>query len=191
MGVSAKSVRAVFLDRDGTIIRQVELLHKVSEVKLLPKAAQAIRRLNGLGYLVVVITNQPVVARGIIGEKEVDKIHAVLIKRLKKCGARLDAIYYCPHHPEANVKKYRIKCRCRKPNIGMILKAVKDFGIDLKKSFMIGDSTRDILAGNRAGLKVILVKTGHGGKDVWQFKSKPDFVVKDLTEAVKIIKKFS
>lgn len=190
MGVGAKGLkRAVFLDRDGTIIKQVELLHKVSEVKLLPGAARAIKEINKLGFLAIVITNQPVVARGIISPKEVDKIHAVLIDRLNKKGARLDDIYYCPHHPEANMEKYRVKCRCRKPNIGMILKAAKQSGLNLKKSFMVGDSTRDVLAGNRAGLKVVLVKTGHGGKDVWQFRSKPDFVVKNLSEAVKIIKK--
>jgi len=191
MGVSAKGLKkAVFLDRDGTIVKQVELLHRVSEIRILPGAAEAVKKLNKLGYLAIVLTNQPVVARGIIGEKEVDKIHAVLIERLNRKGARLDAIYYCPHHPEANVKKYRIKCRCRKPNIGMILKAAKKYGINLKKSFMVGDSTRDILAGNRAGLKVILVKTGHGGKDIWQFKGKPDFIVDNLSAAVKIIKNF-
>jgi mannose-1-phosphate guanylyltransferase / phosphomannomutase len=182
--------RAVFLDRDGTIIKQIELLHKVSDVKLLPQAARAIRDLNHLGYLTVIVTNQPVIARGISTPKEVDKIHAVLIGRLKRGGAKIDAVYFCPHHPEATLKKYRMRCKCRKPEIGMILSAAKKYGIDLKKSFMVGDSTRDTQAGNRAKLKTILVKTGHGGKDVWQFKSKPDFVVKNLSGAVKIIKKF-
>ncbi|OGZ00136.1 MAG: hypothetical protein A2945_00390 [Candidatus Liptonbacteria bacterium RIFCSPLOWO2_01_FULL_52_25] len=182
---------AVFLDRDGTIIRQVELLHKVSEVKLLPGVAQAIREFNRLGYVTVIVTNQPVVARGISTPKEVDAIHAFLMGRLKKGGAKIDAVYFCPHHPEATLKKYRMKCKCRKPEIGMILQAAKKHGIDLKKSFMVGDSTRDTQAGNRAKLKTILVKTGKGGKDVWQFEAKPDFVVKDLNAAVRVIKKFS
>jgi mannose-1-phosphate guanylyltransferase/phosphomannomutase len=182
---------AVFLDRDGTIIRQVELLHKKSDVKLISGAASAIKAFNDLGYLTVVVTNQPVVARGIIGPKEVDEIHALLIDRLGKQGAKIDAIYFCPHHPQANVKKYRMKCKCRKPEIGMILDAAKKYNIDLKKSWMVGDSTRDTLAGNNAKLKTILVKTGHGGEDVWQFEGKPDFVVKDLGAAAKIIKKFS
>ncbi len=179
---------AVFLDRDGTIIRQVELLHKPSEVKLLPGAARAIQAFNKLGYLTVIVTNQPVIARGIIGSKEVDEIHALLINRLGRCGAKIDAVYFCPHHPKANVKKYRMACKCRKPEIGMILQAAKKYNIDLKKSFMVGDSTRDVLTGNRAKLKTILVKTGHGGKDVWQFENKPDFVVRNLGEAAKIVK---
>jgi mannose-1-phosphate guanylyltransferase / phosphomannomutase len=182
---------AVFLDRDGTIIRQVELMHKKSDLKLIPGAASAIATFNKLGYLTVIVTNQPVVARGIIGPKEVDEIHALLIERLDKKNAKIDAIYFCPHHPQANVKKYRMTCKCRKPGIGMILDAAKKYNIDLKKSWMVGDSTRDMLAGNNAKLKTILVKTGHGGKDVWQFDGKPDFTVKDLSSAARIVKKFS
>lgn len=182
---------AVFIDRDGTIIRQVELLHKVSQIKLFPDAAKAIRGMNRLGYLVIVVTNQPVVARGIIGPREVDRIHAVLLGRFARKGAKIDAVYYCPHHPQANIKKYRTECACRKPNIGMIMKAAKKFNIDLRKSFMIGDSTRDVLAGNRAKMKTILVRTGHGGKDMWQFKSKPDFIVPNIGAAAVIINKHS
>ena len=187
----ARKQKAVFLDRDGTIIKQVELLHKASEVKLLPGAAMAIQAINKMGFLTVVITNQPVVARGISTTEEVDQIHALLIGRLGKSNAKIDAVYFCPHHPEATIKRYRLRCKCRKPEIGMILEAAKRYGINLKKSFMVGDSTRDTQAGNRAKLKTILVETGHGGKDVWQFKSKPDFVVKNLSEAVKVIKKVS
>ena len=179
------------MDRDGTIIQQVELLHKPSQVKLFRDAAAAIKAFNQLGYITVIVTNQPVIARGIIGPKEVDYIHAVLVNRLAKKGAKIDAIYFCPHHPQANVKKYRMVCKCRKPDIGMIMVAAKKFNIDLKKSFLIGDSTRDVLAGNRAKTKMILVTTGHGGKDKWQFKSKPDFVVKNLKEASRIVKRLS
>lgn len=185
----SKKRPAVFLDRDGTIIRQVELLHKASEVKLFPESARAIKTLNELGYVVVIVTNQPVVARGIISPKEVDEIHAVLVDRLAKKGATIDGIYFCPHHPKANIKKYRIKCSCRKPEIGMILKAAKKFNIDIKKSFLVGDSTRDVQAGNRAHLTTILVKTGHGGKDKWQFESKPDYVAKNMAQVARIIKK--
>ena len=180
---------AVFLDRDGTIIRQVELLRAPSQVKFFSDAARAIRGFNAMGYAVVVVTNQPVVARGIIGPKEVDHIHAVLIKRLARKGARIDAVYFCPHHPLANVKKYRMVCKCRKPSPGMILQAAKEHNIDLKKSFFIGDSTQDVLAANRAKVKMILVGTGHGGKDPWQHNGKPDFRVKNLTGAARIIKK--
>jgi len=182
---------AVFLDRDGTIIRQVELLHSPSEVEVFKGTAQGIRALNRLGYKVIIITNQPVIARGIIGPKEVDRIHAVLIDRLAKRGAKIDAVYYCPHHPQANVKKYRMVCKCRKPNPGMIMQAVREHGIDLKKSFFVGDSTRDVLAAKRAKVRMVLVGTGHGGHDEWQFKGTPDFKAKDLASAARIIKKYS
>jgi D-glycero-D-manno-heptose 1,7-bisphosphate phosphatase len=183
--------RAVFLDRDGTLIRQVEVLHKISEVRILPGVARVIRLLNRRGYLVAITTNQPVVARGIIGSKEVDEIHAAIIERLRRRGAKIDAVYFCPHHPHGDVKKYRVKCRCRKPEIGMIMKAVKEHGIDLKKSFMVGDTTRDVLTGNRAGLTTILVKTGFGGKDPHQFNGKPDFVARNLKEAARFILRIS
>jgi D,D-heptose 1,7-bisphosphate phosphatase len=180
---------AIFLDRDGTIIHQVELLHKPSQIKIFPTAAAAIKAFNRMGYLVVVVTNQPVIARGIIGPKEVDHIHAVLIDRLGKKGATIDGVYYCPHHPQADVKKYRMVCKCRKPAPGMILQAAKEHGIDLRKSFFIGDSTQDVLAGNRAKVRTILVRTGHGGKDPWQHEGKPDFIVRDMLAAARIIKK--
>jgi len=186
-----KKKPAVFLDRDGTIIRQIELLHKPSQLKIFPDAAKAIRVFNELGYVTVIVTNQPVVARGIIGPKEVDHIHAVLIDRLAKKGGKIDAVYFCPHNPKANVKKYRIVCKCRKPAPGMILQAAKEHGIDLKKSFLIGDSTQDVLAAKRAKVKMILVRTGHGGKDPWQYKGKPDYTVKNLSAAAKIIEKLS
>lgn len=182
---------AVFLDRDGTIIRQVELLHKPSELRVFRDAASTIKTFNALGYVTVIITNQPVVARGIIGPKEVDRIHAVLVKRLAKRSAKIDAIYYCPHHPNANMKKYRMVCKCRKPSPGMILQAAKDYGIDLKKSFLVGDSTQDVLAAKRAKVKMILVKTGHGGKDPWQYEGKPDFVVANLAGAAKVVRRLS
>jgi len=195
MGIHAdlreKKRRAVFLDRDGTVIRQVELLHNPSELRIFPSASKAIKQINKLGYIVVIITNQPVVAQGIMGPAEVDKIHALLIDRLGKHGAKIDAVYFCPHHPNASIKKYRVVCRCRKPRPGMILRAAKEHGIDLKKSFFVGDSTQDTLAANRAKVKMILVKTGHGGKDSWQHGGTPDFTAKNLTEATKIITKLS
>ena len=183
-----KSRRAVFLDRDGTIIRQVNLLHRRADLRLLPGAAAAIHALNEMGYLVVVVTNQPVVARGLATEKIIDAVHAVLQQRLQEHGARLDAIYVCPHHPDAQIKKYRVKCRCRKPEVGLITKAAREHHIGLSKSFMVGDSTRDTLAGNRAKLATILVQTGEGGKDVWQFAGKPDYVARNLADAVRYIK---
>ena len=181
--------KAVFLDRDGTIIKQVELMHSVEELHLLPGAARAISALNKLGFLVVVVTNQPVVARGIIGPKEIDNIHAVLIERLNGKGAKIDAVYFCPHHPEATMPEYRLRCRCRKPEPGMILKGLKKLNINPKKSFMIGDALIDVVSGQKAGLKTILVKSGpgHARLDEKYKNTKPDFTVKNLAQAVKII----
>ncbi len=181
--------KAVFLDRDGTINKEVPYLHRIKDLRLLQAAATAIKKFNQLGFLVVIVTNQSGIARGLLNEDKVDEIHAVLIKRLAKKGAKIDAIYYCPHHPsEAKIKKYRIFCRCRKPNVGLIKKAAKEFKIDLRKSFMVGDMTSDILMGKRAGLKTILVKTGFAGKD-GKYNIKPDFLANNLSEAVRIIKK--
>ncbi len=187
---SLKSGRkAVFLDRDGTIIRQVELMHSVSELRLLPGAARAINAFNKMGFLVVVVTNQPVVARGIVGPKEIDEIHAVLIERLNSKKAKIDAVYFCPHHPEATLPEYRLRCDCRKPEPGMIIEGLKKLNINPKKSFMIGDALIDVVAGKKAGLKTILVKTGpgHARLDEKHKDTKPDFTAKNLLQVVKII----
>ena len=188
MAKKLPKTKAVFLDRDGTINVEVDILRRLDQLKILPGAARAIKKLNRLGFLVVVITNQSVVARGWMTEKEVDQVHAVLIRRLSKHSARIDAVYFCPHHQNADLKRYRIKCRCRKPNVGMIMRAVRRFNIDRGQSFMVGDATVDILAGKRAGLKTISVATGHAGKD-GKYKVKPDFTAKNLLQAAKIIKK--
>ncbi len=179
--------KAVFLDRDGTINREVGNLRRIRDLRILPGVARAIKQLNDLGFLTIVITNQPVVSRGWVTEREVDEIHAVIARRIGKHGAKLDAVYFCPHHPDAQVKKYKLHCACRKPNVGMIKDAMKKFKIDMRKSFMIGDTTRDILTGKRAKLTTILVKTGYKGMD-GKYNMKPDFVAKNLTDAVKIIK---
>jgi len=174
---------AVFLDRDGTIIRQVELMHEVGQLRLLPGAAAAIRHLNDKDLLVVVVTNQPVVARGVATEQEIVLIHEELNRRLQAKGGHIDAFYFCPHHPNATLGLYRTKCSCRKPEPGMILRAAEEYGIDLSRSVMIGDSTQDMMAGNRAGVSTILVRTGHGGRDPWQYQCLPDRVARNLLEA--------
>ena len=175
---------AVFLDRDGTFIRQVELLHKPEQVKLLPGAAKAIRLLNQAEYYVVVVTNQPVVARGLLSPEGVCAIHDLISARLKSQQARIDAFYFCPHHPNATIKAYRMTCECRKPRPGMITRAVLEHDLDISGSVMIGDTTQDILAGIQAGLSTILVQTGHAGRDPWQYECEPDFTAPDLLDAV-------
>ncbi len=177
---------AAFIDRDGTIIRQVELMHEISQLRLLPGAAAAIRCLNQKGVLVVVVTNQPVVARGISTEQQVTQVHEELNRRLQARGANIDAVYFCPHHPNANLLQYRTVCECRKPEPGMILRAAEEHGIDLSRSVMIGDTTQDVEAGRRAGVGTILVRTGHGGQDPWQYPGSPDWTVSNLLEAVNV-----
>lgn len=190
--------QAVFLDRDGTIIKEIGnlTLKDINKVRFFKGAAEAIKKLNHAGFIVVVVTNQPVVARGLATEKEVDQIHAILIKRLARRKAIIDAIYFCPHHPEATLLKYRVKCRCRKPNVKMLIQAAKKFNLDLKKSFLIGDRLADVRAAKKIGLKMILVKTGYGLDTLNQLKNgkttfKPDFVAKNLKEAVEIILNFN
>lgn len=182
-----RTAKAVFLDRDGTINHEVHHLRRVEDLRLLPGTAKAIHDLNRLGYLVIVITNQSAIARGLVDEAGARAIHDELVGRLSKKGASLDGIYYCPHHPKGAVEKYRRVCVCRKPETGMIRKAAKKHNIDLKKSFFIGDTTCDIETGSRAGLTTILVKTGYGGKD-GAHKVVSDFTVRNLREAARIIK---
>lgn len=178
--------KAVFLDRDGTINKEVDNLRKINQLRLLPNVIKAIRKLNQNNFLVIIVSNQPVVARGWITEKELAEIHKILMIRLEKQGAKIDAVYYCPHHPNANLRQYRKDCPDRKPNVGLIKKAVKDFNISLSDSFLIGDSTRDIKTAYNAGIKNILVRTGYAGKDK-KFDVVSDFTAKNLLEAVSII----
>lgn len=181
---------AAFLDRDGTVIREVDNLESLRQLRLLPGAASAIHSLNRLGFLVILVTNQPVVARGWITQLELEAIHEELRRRLATKDARIDAIYYCPHHPNANLKRYRKSCVCRKPNIGLFRKAAKDFGISMNRSFSIGDRTVDIEAGKRAGLQTILVHTGYKGRD-GKYPASPDFKVKNLSQAAALIKRYA
>lgn len=183
--ISRKKKGAAFLDRDGTIIQQVELMHRAGQLRLLPGAAEAIRLLNQAGIVTVIVTNQPVVARGICTEHEVELINEELKRRLQKKGARIDAIYYCPHHPDATLAQYRVNCSCRKPEAGLILRAAQEQDLDLGRSVMIGDTTQDIMAGSRAGTRTILVKTGHGGHDPWQYDCVPDWTVTNLLAAAR------
>ena len=180
----ASKIKAVFLDRDGVLIKRHDLTWKKSQLGLQSGVASFIKFLNKKQIPVIVVTNQPVVARGLITEDGVQELHKVLQKNLKKQGAFIDKFYFCPHHPEATLLAYRKKCKCRKPAIGMFQKAAKEFQIDLKKSFMIGDMTQDILAGNKAGTKTILLKKGHKGKD-GKYKATPDFEFKNFKDILR------
>lgn len=177
---------AVFLDRDGTVVREVEYLRSVKELRLLPGAAAAIRKLNDAGFAVVVTTNQSGIARGLLSEDDLSGIHAGLCRRLARRGARLDGIYYCPHHPEAARSEYRRRCWCRKPSPGMLLRAAEELGLDVAQSFAVGDSQRDIEAGRQAGCRTVLVRTGYGKEMAGRLDAgvSADHVADDLSGAV-------
>ncbi len=177
---------AVFLDRDGTIVREVDYLRSPEELRLLPHAADAIRRLNEIGFAVVVTTNQSGVARGLLTEDDLAQVHKLLAERLAKRGARLDAIYFCPHHPTAGAGPYRRECSCRKPAPGMLLRAAEELDLDLSRCFAVGDSRRDLVAGREAGCKTILVRSGYGrGVETESADALPaDYVADDLAAAV-------
>ena len=185
--------RAVFLDRDGVITQDPpHYAHRIDQLKLIPKSAEAIRILNKNQFKVVVVSNQSGVARGYYQEKDVEIYNSAMKKELEEGGAHIDAIYYCPHYPEADVEAYRIVCDCRKPEPGMLKRAEKDFNLDLKGSFLVGDKIIDIDAGYRAGCKTILVLTGHGNDELKKNEKtniKPDYISKDLYGASQIIKR--
>lgn len=153
---------AVFLDRDGTLIEEVNYLAHPDQVRLIPGAADAVRRWNERGVLVVVVTNQAGVARGYFPESRVTEVHGRLAALLSEHGANVDAFLYCPHHPSEGVGGYRVACECRKPKPGMLLAAARRFDIDLSLSWMIGDKPCDAEAGQAAGCRSLLVRTGHG-----------------------------
>ena len=172
--VSARNLkhkqRAVFLDRDGTINRYVGFLRDIEQFELLDGAAEAVRRINASGFLAVVVTNQPVIARGEVTFGELSEIHNKMETLLGQEGAYLDGIYYCPHHPhkgyEGEVPELKTDCSCRKPKAGMLLKAAEELNIDLSRSWMAGDGENDILAGKNAGCRTALIGSEDLGQDI-------------------------
>jgi len=180
--------RGVFLDRDGTINEEVGYVNHIERFNLLPRVGEAIRFLNQHDWKTVVVSNQSGVARGYFPESLVHQVHRKMRDLLEREGARLDGIYYCPHHPDIGVPPYRQRCRCRKPATGLIEEAVKELSLDCSRSYVVGDRGVDIEFGSRVGAKAILVLTGYG-KGEWeyckdQWKVKPDYVAEDLFEAV-------
>ena len=184
--------KAVFLDRDGTINEDIGYLNHPSQLKLLPKSAEAIKLLNEAGFKIITISNQSGVARGILTEDMLQTIDKKLQKEVLKGGGYIDGMYYCPHHPEHGVYPYKLECECRKPHNGLIKKASKEYGIDTKISYMVGDKLSDIETGKKSGTKTILVLTGKGKKASESKEIKelePDHIAKNLYDAVKWILK--
>ena len=178
--------KIVFLDRDGVIIKEKNLISKVSEVELLPNSAEAIKLLNESGYKVIVVTSQPIVARGLSTVENVENMNKYMEKLIvETSGAHVDKIYFCPHHPTKGiVPEYSIECDCRKPKPGMLLQAKKDFGlVNLNDAWMVGDTIGDSKTGDNVGCKTILVSTGHSGNDGFD-DSVPMYKAKDLYDAV-------
>ena len=154
--------RAVFLDRDGTLNVEKEYLYQPEAFEFIPGAPEAVRLLRDGGYKVIVVTNQSGVARGYFGPRQVEALHRHIQTLLKPFGTRIDAFYYCPHHPTQGQGEYRVECDCRKGQPGMLLKAAREHHLALDRSYMIGDKAADIEAGARAGCHAILVATGYG-----------------------------
>ncbi len=181
----------IFLDRDGTINEELEFISSPDEVILIHGSAAAIKEANKLGLKVFVITNQSGIARGFIKEDELAAVHNTLVELLNNEGAHLDAIYFCPHHPEYGEPPYRVECDCRKPNIGMLKQAEAEFGIDLKHSFVIGDRIADVKAAQSVGAKSILVLTGYGKNQIDEIQSQNiyvDYIAKNLYDAMQFVK---
>jgi D-glycero-D-manno-heptose 1,7-bisphosphate phosphatase len=183
--------RAVFIDRDGTISEEVGYVNHPSRFRLFPFAAEAVRLLNDNDWLAILVTNQAGVARGYFSEDMVGEVHARLKEQIESQGARLDAIYYCAHHPTIGNAPYRIDCNCRKPKPGLIRCAMKEFDIDLSQSWVIGDRYVDVELARNAGAHSALVMTGYG-RDEWEhqrnrWQTEPELVVEDVLAAAKEI----
>lgn len=169
--------KAVFIDRDGTLIEEVNFLSRLEDLRFFSYTTEAVRILKENGFLVIVVTNQSGIGREIFEEAAMHEIHEKIQTDLPE---KLEAFYFCPHLPDAG-------CACRKPNLGMIEAACRDFAIDLENSWMIGDKAIDVETGFNAGIKTALVLTGYGQKAVESLEKKPDVIAKNLLEAVRMI----
>ncbi|MGH7597990.1 MAG: D-glycero-beta-D-manno-heptose 1,7-bisphosphate 7-phosphatase [bacterium] len=178
--------RCVFLDRDGTINEEVNYLSRPDQLRLIAGAAEAIKRFEQAGLKVVIVTNQAGIARGYFSEPALQQIHLELEKMLRAQDAHIDAIYYCPHHPTAGIGVYKIDCNCRKPKPGLLERAARELNLDLNRSFIVGDKPADLQAGEAAGCRTILVRTGYGlesEKELAGGNFTPDHIADDLLEA--------
>lgn len=182
--------RAIFLDRDGTINKLRGYIDSPEKFILEDSAVEAIKKINNSGFLAIVVTNQPAVARGLITVEELMEINRKMETLLGKQGCFLDKIYYCPHHPDSGFlgenKKYKITCECRKPRIGLIRLAEREFNLDLSECWMVGDTTTDVKTAENGKMRSVLVLTGEKGED-GKFSCAPNLVAPDLFSAVNLI----
>jgi D-glycero-D-manno-heptose 1,7-bisphosphate phosphatase len=188
--ISNRQCRAIFIDRDGTLNEDIGYVSRPDELVLYPWAAEAVRLVNNSGFKAIVITNQSGIARRMYSEQTLGAIHQRMIDELASEGARLDAVYYCPHHPEVGGTHYGVECNCRKPRTGMLDAAAREHDIDLTRSFVIGDKSSDILLAENVGARGVLVLTGYGRETVAhpeRWPCRPSFVAENLLQAVKQI----
>jgi D-glycero-D-manno-heptose 1,7-bisphosphate phosphatase len=188
----ADQARAVFIDRDGTLLEEVGYLDRLERLALFPFSVDAVRMLNRAGFRVVVVTNQAGVARGFFDESFVKEAHEVLDATFRAGRARIDGFYYCPHLPEASVEAYRRRCDCRKPLPGMIRQAERDLDLDVSRSYVVGDRWLDIALGRAVGARTVLVRTGYGRTEELrpQAALQADAVTDNLIQAVTWILRF-
>ena len=182
---------ALFMDRDGTVSEEVGYVNHPSRFRLFPYTAEAIKLLNDSGWLAIVVTNQAGVARGYFAEEVILKIHEHLRRDLETSAAKVDAIYYCAHHPSVGEPPYRLDCDCRKPRTGLIDRATADFEIDVERSWVVGDRYSDIELARNAGLHSAFVLSGYG-RGEWEYqraswKLEPDAVGETLLDVVRIV----
>jgi D-glycero-D-manno-heptose 1,7-bisphosphate phosphatase len=169
--------KCVFIDRDGTLIEEVNFLHRVEDLRLFDYTNEAVKLLKTNGFLIIIATNQSGISREIYTENQMHEVHEAIQNQLTE---KIDAFYFCPHLPDA-------RCDCRKPNLGMINQACADFEIDLTESWMIGDKVLDVELGRNANIKTALVRTGYGEKDEERLKNQPDFIADTLIDVVHFI----
>lgn len=172
---------ALFLDRDGVLTEEASYITSVEDLHIFPYAAECVRQIHEKGYYAIVITNQSGIARGLFTEEALKEMNTYL-----KEVTGVDAIYYCPHHPEGVVDKYRKMCRCRKPETGLLEQACRDFDIDMDRSYMIGDRAGDILTGQKEGIKTVLLESGYGLARLEQ-KVAPDYIFDDLRDVIGLL----
>jgi D-glycero-D-manno-heptose 1,7-bisphosphate phosphatase len=189
-----KKSRAVFLDRDGVLIKDVNLIQNEHDIQILPGVPEALRLLKAASFLLITVSNQTAIARGILNEQSVERLNEKIEDDLIQAGAPpLDGFYYCPHHPNADLEVYRVDCDCRKPKPGLIIRAARDHDAALENSIMVGDRITDIIAGAAAGCRTVLVETGHHMEPPIQTSEpldlsiKPDFTCRGLLEAARWI----
>jgi D-glycero-D-manno-heptose 1,7-bisphosphate phosphatase len=180
--------KAIFLDRDGIINKEKGYLTEIKEIEIIGGFLEVFEKLKEKGFLLIVISNQPAIGEGLVSKKKVEIINREINSKIRNI---IDKFYFCPHHPNAKIEEYRIACGCRKPSIGMLLIAKKNFNIDLKKSWMVGDRISDIVAGKKAGCKTILLENENSYKKIkginYEISTKPNYKIKKIIELKDII----